>query len=239
MKPIFRSVKNLIRSIGAILTTPPAQRPPHCGNIDSLLLHLCDFDHKLHKWVLQWLAYPLRHPGAKMTTCLLVNGGQGTGKNLFFEGVVAKLYGDAARVLPGSELFGSFNPWADCARFVVIDGAYSKLATAQLKAHITSGRIFIKEKFKEPRLVKNKMNFVFLTGELDFLPAGSEDRRFMVLEAPPAQAPRFYQAVANEIQNRGIDAFRDYLMFGLDMDGFDGNTLPPAAPQYRREQEAA
>ncbi len=88
-------------------------------------------------------------------------------------------------------------------------------------------------------MVPNQMNFVFLTGELDFLPSGSEDRRFMVLEAPPAQAPRFYQAVTNEIENRGIDAFRDFLMFGLDMEGFDENTLPPAAPQYRREREAA
>lgn len=239
MKLIFRNLKNLVRSIAVIVNKPRAHLPPHCGNINSLLLHLCDFDAELHKWVLQWIAYPLRNPGAKMGTCLLINGGEGTGKNLFFEGVVAKLYGDAARVLPGTRLFEAYKPWADSARFVVIDGDYSTPAAIHLKALVTNDRVFLDKKPAPPKMVPNHMNFVFVSGEFDFLPAGAQDRRFMVIEAPPAQKPFFYRAVANEIQNGGIDAFHEFLMFKLDMTGFDTHTLPPAAPHYRQTKEAA
>ena len=42
------------------------------------------------RWVLKWLAYPIQHPGAKMRTALVLHGPQGTGKNMFFEAIMAK-----------------------------------------------------------------------------------------------------------------------------------------------------
>jgi putative DNA primase/helicase len=239
MKPIFRSIKNFLRNVGIVINRRAVHQHPHCTNINSLLLHLCDFDSELHKWVLQWIAYPLRNPGAKMATCLLVNGPQGTGKSLFFEGVVARLYGDAARAMPGAKLFGDYNAWTDRARLVVIDGSYTKPAAAKLKSLVSSDRIFINDKFKDTRVVPNNMNFVFITGEFDFLPAGAQDRRFMVIEAPPAREPLFYRAVVSEINTGGLDAFREFLMVNLDMTGFDERTMPPAAPHYRSAKEAA
>lgn len=78
-----------------------AARPAHCGNIMTLLAHLCDMDDELQLWVLRWLAYPLRNPGARMSTALVLNGGQGSGKSLFLNFVVAELYGDvAAKIRP-------------------------------------------------------------------------------------------------------------------------------------------
>ena len=238
---LFLRLKNLIRSIGAMINTPPVQLPPHCSNINALLLHLCNFDSELHMWALRWIAYPLRHPGAKMATCLLINGSPGTGMSLFFEGVVAKLYGDDARVMPGRALLGYFNSWAEGARFVIIDGGHSthKSAAAQIKRLITSERTLIHAKFKDRKMAENQMNFVFITGEINAIPVGPNDHRFMVIEAPPPQETFFYRAVYDEIQNGGVDAFRQYLTVELDMADFDEHTMPPAAPHYRGDREAA
>ena len=61
MKNLFTAIKAFFRSLTA--NAPVTQAPTSCGNINALLLHLCDFDHALHMWVLRWLAFPLQNPG--------------------------------------------------------------------------------------------------------------------------------------------------------------------------------
>jgi hypothetical protein len=71
------------------------------------------------------------------------------------------------------------------------------------------------------------MNFVFLTGNLDPIPAAPNNRRFMVLETPPARENVFYRAIEREIEDGGVDAFRHFLLRVLPMGGFNETTVPP------------
>lgn len=231
MKKLIQGINRFIRRLSAIINTP-APRPEHyCGNINALLLHLCDFDHALHMWVLRWLAFPLQNPGAKMSTCLLINGGEGTGKKLIFAKVMAALYGDSGRVVGTNALHPRARGWIDRAKFVVVEGSYSDQSISHLKHLISAPQGYIDAVRSRPAgtLVRNQMNLVFLTGSLDFLPLDAASRRFVVVEAPPAREPRFYRAVADEINNGGIAAFREYLLTGIDLAGFNAQTLPPAA----------
>lgn len=227
MKKLITSIKTLVRKISVLLSTPPAFLPPHCCNISALLMHLCDNDQELHRYVLRWIAFPLRTPGAKMSTALLVNGGQGTGKSMFFDQVVGTLYGPRARHIDGSQLPGRFNDWASNALYVTIDGRFSVRSTSTLKALITSTDLLITRRLQLAQRQPNKMNFVFLSGAADFLPIDATDRRFCVIEAPPAASSRFYRAVVDEISNGGVDAFFHYLMSELDMGDFNEYTAPP------------
>ena len=57
--------------------TPSAPRSGSCECLVDLLMYLCgaeDDPGGLADWVLDWLAYPLQNPGAKMQTALLVHG---------------------------------------------------------------------------------------------------------------------------------------------------------------------
>lgn len=76
-----------------------------CADLLHLLYHLisesADTDQGVNEvlnFVLDWLAYPLQHPGAKMATALVFHGPQGTGKNLFFE-AYARIFGEYAAVI--------------------------------------------------------------------------------------------------------------------------------------------
>jgi putative DNA primase/helicase len=229
MKNLFRSLKNLIRTIGVVINTPPVTLPPHCSNINVLLLHLCDFDHDLHKWVLRWLAYPLHHPGVKMSTCLVFNGGQGSGQIAFFNLVMARVYGSSSRRIKGHHLRNTFNGWAVGARMVIIDGEYSRAMARTLKSLLASSHLWVNEPAKQERMEQNQMNFVFLSNGLDFLPVQANDRRFVVVEVPPPQPPAIYRAFNAEIQNGGVEAFRHYLLHELDMANFNEHTPPPQA----------
>jgi putative DNA primase/helicase len=235
MKTLLATIKAFFASLGQAPIGPTTRPSTSCGNINALLLHLCDFDYELHTWVLRWLAYPLRNPGTKMSTCILVNGGQGTGKTLFFRNVIGEIYGDAGRSIGTSHLQAHFLDWTQGAQFVVIDGDYSTRSMAQLKHLVTDSAVYLTARMKPTQLVPNNMNFVFLTGAMDFLPTSASDRRFVVIEAPPAREPRFYQAVRSEIAEGGVEAFYDFLLNRLDMGDFNPTTAAPMA----RMQEIA
>jgi putative DNA primase/helicase len=72
---------------------PTQPRAGRCERLLELLEYLCsnedDNAAALCQWVLRWVAYPIQNPGAKMKTALVLHGPQGTGKNLFFEAIMA------------------------------------------------------------------------------------------------------------------------------------------------------
>jgi len=214
-------------------------RPGHCGNILTLVAHLCDMDDDMQLYVLRWLAYPLRNPGAKMSTALVFNGGQGSGKGLFFTHVAAALFEDNAAKIRPNDLYSKFNYWAVGANLVVVDGDYAPRHLERMKAFHAAESFEITLKGHAPRTVVNRLNFVYLSNRDDFLPADTGNRRFIVVEVPPARSRGFYQAIAYEIANGGLDAFRDYLMRGLDMGNFNESTLPPSTSAPRDGRRSA
>jgi len=221
--------KIFARAIGRIMSAlPPRSMPSNCVNINALLLHLCDFDQATYRYVIKWLALPLQYPGTKMQYALLVNGPQGTGASLFFERVVGSLYGHAAKNLTHHDLHPRFNAWALGARFITIDGNLTRSTLAALKALVTESSVKVSQRALPDRLEANQMNLVFITSSPDFMPEAAHcDRRFMVIEAPPKRERLFYLAVAEEIDNGGAAAFRDYLLHRVDLSDFNRFSEPP------------
>jgi len=246
----MKTITKMLRAIAAFSTAmspkaadaaqPPAAaneaRPGHCGNIMTLLAHLCDLDHDLRLWVLRWLAYPLRNPGAKMSTALVFNGSEGSGKSLFLNFVVAELYGTAAAKIRPRGLHSRFDGWVDGVSLALIDGEFARPHLARIKEAMTAGSFVVEREGHAPNEVPNRLNFIYVTSSPDFLPADVGNRRFLVIEVPPARQRAFYQAVVHEIAEGGVDAFRDYLMHGLDMGAFNEDTPPPRGmPILERE----
>jgi putative DNA primase/helicase len=228
MKALVLSIKRWIRSTMIVLTAPAFPLPPHCCNISGLLMHMCDGDADLHKWVLRWLALPLRVPGAKMATCLAFNGPDARSMELLVEIVVTALYGPRAREIHAEDLTRIFNPWMSGAHLVVVHaGTFNRVPLAQLKNLATSNQVWINAIGTPERVEANEANFIYLSPQEDFMPVGTGCRRFTVIETPPAPGPRFHRAVIDEIQNGGIEAFRRYLVNDLDMADFQTTTRPP------------
>lgn len=227
----FETVHSALSTLKAMMAPAAAPaitvRPAHCGNIMTLLAHLCDMDDEVHLWVLRWLAFPLRNPGARMSTALVFNGSEGSGKSLFMNFVVAEIYGDRAAKIRPRDLHSTFIGWIEGASLVVVDGDFARQHVAKIKTAMTSESFVVERKGQASRVVSNRLNFIYVTSSPDFLPADIGNRRFMVIEVPPRQQRAFYQAVAHEIAEGGVDAFRDYLMHGLDMGTFDEHTPPP------------
>lgn len=216
-----------IHKIDVLINTPrPNYGSTRCTNINMLLMHLCDFNREQYCYILQWLAYPLRHPGAKMCYGLVINGEQNTGLNLFFQHVAVAVHQGHARIVHAGVLSDRLQNIV-AAPLVVVDGAITARTIERVKVLMASESVSVKRKDYPVRSVSNGMNFILLSGDMNMLPAAGMARRFMVMEAPPARDRAFYQAVESEIKDGGIDAFRDFLRRGIDMDGFNETTVPP------------
>lgn len=156
----------------------------------DLLWSLCSSEPngaEVYEWVLRWLAFPLQHPGAKMQTAMLFFGEkQGTGKSLFFEGIVRPMYGAHGATGGQHQLEASYTMWRSQKLFVLFEEILSrqdKYSYFGLIKHMITGRdTAISQKFRDDRVEANHLNCVLLSNEFQAVPLEPEDRRFLVVD---------------------------------------------------------
>jgi putative DNA primase/helicase len=210
-------------------TTPKAGK---CEYLLDLLRYMCGEDSRpeaLYQWVLRWLAYPIQHPGAKMKSTLVIHGPQGTGKNMFFEAIMA-IYGRYGRVIDQSAIEDKFNDWASRKLFLIADEVVARSdlyhIKNKLKAFITGEWIRINPKNMAAYEERNHVNMVFLSNEAMPVVLEEDDRRHAVIWTPVKLSPDFYRALAHEIETGGIEALHHHLLH-LDLGEFTAASAPP------------
>lgn len=215
---------------------PTHPKEGKCRHLLDLLDYLCNGESQVMtkggmtpaEWVLKWLAYPLQNPGAKMQTALVFHGGQGTGKNLFFE-CIMEIYGKYGSIVDQRAIEDKHNDYASCKLFLIADEVVARQELYHNKnniKHLITGRtIRINPKHVAAHDESNHINIVFLSNEVQPLHLESWDRRFMVLWTPPKLDEEFYREVAKEIKDGGVEALHHHLL-NLDLTGFDEHTKP-------------
>lgn len=211
-------------------TTPKSGK---CEMLLDLLRYMCAGEgadsEKLYHWVLCWLAYPIKNPGAKLKTTLVLHGPQGTGKNMFFEAIMA-IYGPYGRVIDQSAIEDKFNDWASRKLFLIADEVVARSdlyhIKNKLKAFITGEWIRINPKNVAAYEERNHVNLVFLSNERMPVVLEEDDRRHAVIWTPEKLSPEFYREVQQEISAGGIEALHDYLL-NYNVGEFTASTLPP------------
>lgn len=216
-------------------TTPKAGS---CDYLLDLLRYMCAGDSKpeeLYRWVIRWLAYPIQHPGAKMKTTVVMHGPQGTGKNMFFE-VVMAIYGEYGRVIDQSAIEDKFNDWASRKLFLIADEVVARSdlyhVKNKLKAFISGEWIRINPKNRSAYDERNHVNMVFLSNEAMPVVLEEDDRRHAVIWTPEKLSRDFYQGLMAEIDAGGVAALHHHLLH-LDLGDFDAGTLPPMTDAKR------
>ena len=213
-----------------------------CADLLALLVHLlsesADTDAgilEVLNFVLNWLAYPLKHPGAKMATALVIHGPQGTGKNLFFE-AYARIFGEYAAVIGQAQLESRYNDWASRKLFLIGDEivASNELTHHKnaLKSYVTADTVQVETKFQPVRTEKNHANFVFLSNDNRPLALERDDRRHLVVYCPPKQPADLYTSVRASLDKGAVEAFYEFLL-SRDTGDFHAHSLPPLTDAKR------
>lgn len=219
----------------------PKKNEAYVDLVLSLLYNLCSHEKnadEVFKWVLSWLAYPLQNPGAKMQTALLFFGEkQGTGKSLFFEGIIKPIYGSAGATGGQHQLEATYTMWRSQKLYVVFEEILSrqdKYSHFGLIKHMITGRdSSISQKFKDDRTEANHLNCVMLSNEFQAVPIEPEDRRFLVVEARFHPGDELLEKIKALLDNGLIEAFYAFLL-EYDVGDFNPHTKPLMTPSKER-----
>ena len=211
----------------------PASTHKDCENLLALLGYLCSGEQnsgELQNWVLNWMAYPVQNPGAKMQSAIVMHGPQGTGKSMLWE-AYAKIYGEYSVVLNQGAIEDKFNSdWSERKLFVVADEIVARSEMHhlknQLKGLITGEWVRINPKNVAAHQERNHMNLVFLSNEHQPVVLENDDRRHCVVWTPKKLDDSFYEKVQAEIFGGGIEALHQMLL-NLDLGDFKPWTKPP------------
>lgn len=211
----------------------PQSTPKECESILGLLAYLCSGEAnsvELTDWILNWMAYPIQNPGAKMQSAIVMHGPQGTGKSLLWE-TYAKIYGEYSIVLNQGAIEDKFNSdWSERKLFVVADEIVARSEMHhlknQLKGLITGEWVRINPKNVAAHQERNHMNLVFLSNEHQPVVLENDDRRHCVVWTPKKLPDSAYEKINHEIDNGGIAALHQFLLT-LDLGDFKPWTKPP------------
>ncbi|MBP9805735.1 MAG: toprim domain-containing protein [Candidatus Accumulibacter sp.] len=212
---------------------PMKPKQGNCQRLIDLIDYLCSNDDTpcaLSHWLQCWMAYPLQHPGAKMSTAVIMHGPQGTGKSTIFQALV-EIYGDYATVLNQRGLEDKFNAdWTDSKLFLLAEEVVNRQEMwhikGELKELVTGQWVRVRDLHRTAYRQKNHINLVFLSNEDQPLPIDNDDRRHLVIYTPPEQPERYYDLIQEELMNGGVAAFYFHLMH-LDITGFHPKKRPP------------
>ena len=165
---------------------------PTPGDVDRwlALLSYNVADSLLLDWVLDWLAWPLQHPGQKLTTLLLIFGPSGTGKDLFLR-PLHRIYGhDNAVKISNDELRSSFTSLYAQKQFIHADELKRVRDAAdqinqKIKGLVTSESLVVNRKGDPEYRVRNSANLVITSNYYDCIKLDEDDRRSCVVRWEP------------------------------------------------------
>lgn len=196
-----------------------------CDIFISLVKYICSASESgTWKWLMQWLAYPIQHAGAKLSTGVMLFGKQGTGKGSICR-VMSRIYGTHYRQLDNNAFNERYTDWGDKRSFLFADdikAANTSQLMSQLKFWITEPVFPVRPMRHSTYYINNHLNIIFATNEQDAIRLDKDDRRFTIIRTPPFKQPKeFYDRFYDFLNDENGAAKVMHYLLNLDLTGFD------------------
>ena len=186
---------------------------------------------QLKAWLLQWLAYPIVHPGFKMSIAVVFySSTHGTGKTFLGE-IMGKIYGKNYSSIRPRDLESDFNPWAANCQFAhgdEITGSDKRYDADVIKKLIDQEFVTVNIKHIPQFTVPDCANYYFTTNQPNAFLIDGTDRRLFVMETPNKVLPESdYDALRAWKNGDGPTYLRWHLENEIDLAGFNPRAHAP------------
>jgi hypothetical protein len=198
---------------------------------------ICGGNQEVYFYLLAWMAQLFQNPGGERPgTSIVLRGKRGSGKGCFVS-TLGKIVGPHfLPVISGSHVTGRFNLHMKDALLVYADEAVwggDKAAEGVLKGMITEELIAIEPKGKDVFTVKNHVRLIISSNEDWVVPAGGQERRFVVLDVKDIRIGDhdYFAAIRLQMENGGKEAML-YDLLDLDILGVNLRDIPRTEALY-------
>lgn len=181
-------------------------------------------------WFMQWLAYPLQHPGTKLLQGVLVwSQSEGVGKTFIGE-IMRGIYGEHSSRIEKEDIVGEWNAWLINKQFILgeeITGGDSRHVADKVKNMITRTTAISKIKYQATFQINDCANYFLTSNHEDSLHLSANDRRWLVVhfdaKKPP---PEWYDKIQYWVDTGGATHLFEFLL-QIDLTGFRPNGPAP------------
>ncbi|MGC8731615.1 MAG: DUF3854 domain-containing protein, partial [Halothiobacillaceae bacterium] len=159
------------------------------------------------------LAYKAQNPMIKIPLGLVLVGPEGSGKSLWAKCVQAA-YGIYGVSLTPANLIGEFRGWLESSLVVVVNeanGSDMAKAAETLRTLISDEDQPMNDKFRTARQVKSFASYIITANDRAVGSFRHEDRRMIVVGAPPPAPEGLYDRVGDWLQAGGARHLMHYL----------------------------
>ena len=206
-------------------------RPGECGlYLDHLRNNVCSGDDKLFLYLIGWMARLVQHPDTPGSVAIVLRGGRGVGKS-FMAKELGKLFGrHFLQISNGNHLTGNFNSHLRDVVLLFADEAFfagDKKHEGILKTLITEETITIEAKGVDAEAAPNYVHLIMASNEDHVVPAGGDERRFLVLDVGKEQQQQstYFRQISEQMEAGGREALLHHLMT-YDLTGYEVRDVP-------------
>ena len=218
-------------------------RPGDCSLfLDHVQHNICAGNPELFAYVIGWMARCVQEPASQSEVSIVLRGGRGVGKS-FFAKEFGKLFGrHFLQVSNGAHLVGNFNAHLRDVIVLFADEAFyagDKKHTSVLKTLITEDTIAVEAKGVDVETSPNYVHLIMASNDEHVIPAGSDERRFLVLDVADnnKQDTNYFKNIANQLANGGREAFLHQLL-QHDISDYDVRTVPQTEALHNQKIES-
>lgn len=202
---------------------------------------ICNGNAEHADYLLRYIAFAFQNPTRQSEVVVVMRGRQGTGKGTL-AGLVCELFGaHGIQISDRHQLTGHFNAHLLQTCFLFADEAFwagDKQAEGTLKRMATESTLTFEPKGVNAFTGPNMLTVMMASNEKWVVPAGEDDRRFVVFDVSDARREDFayFAAIRKELDSGGREAFL-HDMLTMDLQGWHPRDDRPVT-QARAEQIA-
>ena len=204
----------------------------------GLLNHVFNNNKEYINHFLDFISYPLQHPGAKMRHALIiVSTSFQFGKGTLWR-IIGEIYGENSKAIDVKQALDKSKGYAKNSQMVLIDelqsaGTWAEIQSLlnDLKRIITEKEVSSRELYKDYSIIKTCANYILFSNNKNALSLKPNEVRYWVyITEKPRAEQEFYNKIHNWLDNGGAKAILHELNNREISKTFDPNAIAPKTP---------
>lgn len=198
--------------------------------LDHIKTNICSGNDEYYDYLINWMARAVQQPNTQGEVAVVLRGGRGTGKS-FFANHFGQLFGrHFMAVSSSSHLTGNFNGHTADLVLLFADEAFyagDKKHQSVLKTMITEPMRAIERKGVDVEVQRNYIHLILASNDDHVVPAGMDERRFLVLDIGQLHQrdSKYFAAIKKQLDNGGYEALLHFLLT-RDLSNFEVRRVP-------------
>jgi len=203
---------------------------------DYMLEVLCAGDAQLYQYLIHYLAHMVQRPEEKPGVMIVLLGGQGTGKGVYFSLLRAIWPITTLQVSKIDQVVGKFTSALERNYIICMDEALfagDRQAIDNLKSIVTEQYLHIEQKFQPSRTIESVHRIFAASNHEHFAHVEADDRRFVFLRVSNVhqQDTKYFSTIAAAISNPDTIKALIYYLKRKDISKFNVRLKPKTTEQ--------